>query len=84
MWLQGVADTEEAKGDDDGRSFLILIVVLVLIAGYIIGDAIKRYGLAALRRMLGTEDIVKVKLLREEALVPARGRQDGTCTQSMA
>ena len=41
--LQGVADTEEAKGDDDGRSFLILIVVLVLIAGYIIGDAIKRY-----------------------------------------
>ena len=72
--LQSVADTEEAKGDDDGRSFLILIVVLVLIAGYIIGDAIKRYGLAALRRMLGTEDIVKVKLLREEALVPARAR----------
>ena len=72
--LQSVADTEEAKGDDDGRSFLILIVVLVLIAGYIIGDAIKRYGLAALRRMLGTEDIAKVKLLREEALVPARAR----------
>ena len=63
------AQGPEAQEDGIGTAFLIAVIVLV----YILGEGMKRFGSMAFRRLLGAEDVVRVKVVREGATVPTRG-----------
>ena len=69
----GVRAVEAHGGDlgDDGLS--VAFVLSVVVASYVLVEVIRRLGLKAVKKILGREDAVKVKLVREGASMPSRG-----------
>ena len=61
------ASAERLEKESDGDLMKVLVLV-TMIAGYVIGECIRRLGRSVVRRFFTEEDIVKVKFVRDEAM----------------
>ena len=61
------ASAESLEKESDG-DLMKMLVLVTMIAGYVIGECIKRLGRSVVRRFFTEEDIVKVKFVRDEAM----------------
>ena len=62
-----------AEDGEDAERLWAIILVVFMTAGYIIGECVRRLGAEGLKAWRGDESDVKVKVLREGAVVPVRG-----------